>query len=630
MRLNLTCFYRQMKKSFVIVFCLILTGALLLLTGCGGSKPSTYSISGRIVDLEENGISGVSIVLTGGYTGTATTGEDGSWSAGGLKGTVTVTPVHDDWVFSPLSREVNKAAQDVDFTGNPVDETTTYTLTVQVEGNGTVTPAPGAHEYEEGTIVNLEATAGEGYEFSHWTGDVADTQNSVTTVTMDADKTVTAVFTEIPVPTYTLTIQVEGNGSVIPTAGTHDYDEGTVVNLSANPDFDFRFVKWVVGVEEYEDSSINIEINSNLTVTAVFRAKVTAVAGGIQHSMALLSDNTVMSWGSNNFGQLGDGTEDDSGTPVAVSSATGLNYVSILAAGWRHSLALSDPQTAWTWGYNYYGQLGDGTTVNRSEPVQISGLPAGTILAISGGMGHTVVLLADGTVWAWGDNQYGQLGDGTTDNSSEPVQVTVPAGKEIIAVSAGGYHNLAVAGDGTVWAWGQNSNGQLGTGSYDDSSVPVEIATLSEEGIIAVAGGGQHSLALSGTGEVWGWGQNWDGQAGGSGTTKSTPVIISGLNGVEAIDAGLDHSIALLSDNTVVTWGRNEYGQLGDGDAPGSSNTPVAVTGLANTTAVYAGQYHNLALTADGAVWAWGRNDGGQLGDGTTNNSSIPLPVEDL
>ncbi|MBE0447207.1 MAG: S-layer homology domain-containing protein [Actinobacteria bacterium] len=291
------------------------------------------------------------------------------------------------------------------------------------------------------------------------------------------------------------------------------------------------------------------------------------------------------------------------------------------SAGYLHSLALKPDGTVWAWGDNGQGQLGDGTTTDKHTPVPVSG-PSG-ITAITAGDDHSLALKSDGTVWAWGRNSRGQLGDGTTTRSLTPVPVSGLS--EVIAVAAGADHSLALKPDGTVWAWGSNYFGELGNETMTRSLTPVPVSGLSE--VIAVAAGDFYSLALKSDGTIWAWGYNASGQLGdGTTTYRSTPAQISELSGITAIAAGSGHSLALKSDGTVWAWGRNSRGQLGDGTTT-RSFTPVPVSGLSEVIAVAAGIDHSLALKSDGTVWAWGYNASGQLGDGTTINYT-PVKVD--
>ncbi|MBS4008594.1 MAG: Ig-like domain-containing protein [Clostridium sp.] len=295
-----------------------------------------------------------------------------------------------------------------------------------------------------------------------------------------------------------------------------------------------------------------------------------------------------------------------------------------ISGGASHSLALRGDGTVWAWGWNEQGQLGDRTTISRFAPARVFGLSS--IASVSAGGIHSLALRIDGTVWAWGDNSVGQLGDGSTTRRLEPVQVSGPA--NIIAVAAGHHHSLALRNDGTVWAWGNNFSGQLGDGSTTRRLEPVQVSGLTN--IIAVAAGYHHSLALRNDGVVLAWGNNSSGQLGdGSTAQRNTPVEVSGLGNAKFITAGKSHSLALRSDDTVSAWGNNSSGQLGDGTTARRLE-PIQVSSLTNITTISAGWHHSLALRNDGTVWTWGWNGNGQLGDGTRSNRHTPVQVSVL
>jgi alpha-tubulin suppressor-like RCC1 family protein len=297
----------------------------------------------------------------------------------------------------------------------------------------------------------------------------------------------------------------------------------------------------------------------------------------------------------------------------AVTGASGLGAV---AAGETHSLLLRPDGTAWSWGANGNGQLGDGTTSQRTLPA-IIGLTG--IRALAGGAAHSVALTWDGRVRAWGHNGSGQVGDGSTTQRPLPTLVALT---DVIAVAAGQYHTLAVRTDGTVWAWGANSYGQLGDGTTTQRNAPVQVPNLT--GIVAVAGGNTHSLALGSDGRIWGWGANGSGQVGdGTTTQRLLPTLVSGISTATQVVAGAMHSLALLPDGTVRSWGSNASGQLGDGTTT-QRTAPVAVQGLASVVRMAGRQTHSLAVKSDGSVWAWGGNGNGQIGDGTTTQRVLP------
>jgi len=367
--------------------------------------------------------------------------------------------------------------------------------------------------------------------------------------------------------------------------------------------------------------------NSSLPVPVVgLSGRVMAIAAGDYFTLALMADGTVMAWGSNYYGQFGNGSYNNSSVPVAVTALGGT--VKAIAAGWAHSVALMTDGTVKAWGDNYYGQLGNGSYNESSTPTAVSGLD-GVVTAIAAGDTHTVALLTDGTMRTWGDNYYGQLGNGEDGSDSyTPVAVTGLAGT-VAAIAAGDYHTVAIMVDGTVKAWGDNGSGQFGDGSYNSSSLPVTTVGLGGAAKFIEAGN-YFTVALLTDGTVKAWGDNSSGQLGnGTYNISSTPVPVTGLDAaVTSIASGAAHSVALLENGTVKAWGNNSVSQLGNA---GSSNAPLTVSGLGGTvSAIAAGFYHNVALFADGTVKSWGYNAHGQLGNGTNVDSATPVNVSAL
>jgi alpha-tubulin suppressor-like RCC1 family protein len=270
------------------------------------------------------------------------------------------------------------------------------------------------------------------------------------------------------------------------------------------------------------------------------------------------------------------------------------------------------------WGANGHGQLGDGTTTDRHIPVAVSGLAHG-VRAIVAGEALTCALMAAGAVKCWGYNRYGELGDGTTADRHRPVTVTgLP---RVTAIAVGYLHACALTTEGGLKCWGYNRYGQLGDGTTINRDVPVDVAGLAH-GVVAITAGGGHSCALTSRGGVVCWGSNYVGELGdGTTTRRLTPVFVAGLGrGIAAIAAGGEaHGCALRTGGSVECWGHNGWGQLGDGtttDRP----APVGVSGLARVRAIAAGGFgHSCALTRAGKVLCWGRNTSGQLGDGSTD-----------
>jgi len=353
------------------------------------------------------------------------------------------------------------------------------------------------------------------------------------------------------------------------------------------------------------------------------------LAGGGYHSLLLDPRGEVWAWGANPFGQLGSGAY--SAERERFETVPDFSGVNSLAAGYYHSLALKSDGTVWAWGADFLGQLGNGETIHlpgmpplpdfgSPEPVQT--LELSNAVAVAAGGFHSLALQGSGTVWAWGANWYGQLGDGTTNQQDAPIIVSGLS--DVRALAGGGYHSLALKNDGTVWAWGRNDFSQLGNDATEQSSQPVPVHGLS--GVAAIAGGLWHSLALKADGTVWGWGRADSDQLGEvTAATLQRPGPIGGLSNVVALAAGVSHSLALRSDGTVWTWGGNDSGQLGDGTTYNRS-IPAPVEGVSNVLAVAAGNRFSLALSDDGAVWSWGDNNAGQLGDGvpvTVTNEAL-------
>jgi alpha-tubulin suppressor-like RCC1 family protein len=358
-------------------------------------------------------------------------------------------------------------------------------------------------------------------------------------------------------------------------------------------------------------------------------------------------------------------THDSAGVDTPALPVTGVSApaaaltappVIAVAGGYYHALAALGDGTVAAWGVNRDGQGGtyDGDSCVREHPCllaprPVAGLPP--VVAVAGGGDHNLALAADGTVWAWGANYSGQLGIPSVDRYGTATPTQVTGLTDVIAITAGYEHSLALRADGTVWAWGVNTDGTLGTTSADQcgrisnpyacAKSPAQIAGLTSVAAIT-AGHGYHSLALRDDGTVWAWGRGTEGQLGAVPNAvcdllacARTPVQVPGLTGVTALAAGEYHSLAVRGDGSVWAWGTNVDGELGDGTiAPyyigcGCRPTPAPVTGLTGATAVAAGSYHSAARTADGAIWAWGANFAGQLGGGSTD-SATPVRVPGL
>jgi alpha-tubulin suppressor-like RCC1 family protein len=361
-------------------------------------------------------------------------------------------------------------------------------------------------------------------------------------------------------------------------------------------------------------------------------------SGAVLESGSSLPSREVFGWGDNDSGQVGvgsvgGGTETGITEPTPVDAPVGTSFSSV-AAGGSSTVGLTATGRVYSWGSDAVGQLGDDSTAGTTAPVPVD-VPAETVTAVAAGSSHSLALTSTGAVYAWGANLFGQLGDGTTRSSDTPVAVAAPAGVTFTAVAAGGDHSLALSSAGTVYAWGANTHGQLGDGTTRSSDTPVAVAAPAGVTFTAVAAGTGHSLALTPGGQVYAWGFDASGQLGdGTETDSMTPVEVSIPSGttITSIAAGGSHSLALSDSGLVFAWGSDVFGQLATplvDSLPVNSDVPVQPTGLPPTTAfvsIAAGQYSSYAVTAVGVAWVWGGDVYGQLGDGTPGIDAV-LPA---
>src|SRR5688572_29030358 len=357
-----------------------------------------------------------------------------------------------------------------------------------------------------------------------------------------------------------------------------------------------------------------------LLAAAVAHAATPSVSAGNTHSLALHADGTVRAWGDDSAGALGLDRSLASSTPMIVNGLTGVVAV---AAGDAHTLALRSDGTVWAWGDNVGGQLGDGSTASRSTPARIEGLTG--VAEIAAGSVHSVARKQDGTVWTWGANYVGQLGD-ERNGLALPGPVAGMTG--VTAIFAGRETTFAIRTDGSAWGWGRNDDGQLGDGTqtelYQGRSMPRPVAGLTN--VTQVASGLTHTLALRSDGTVWAFGDNTDGNIGdGTTTRRIVPVRVPGVSGIVAIGAGR-HSAALRNDGTVLAWGANGYGQMGDGTFTEQRFTPIVMPGLTNVASIAVTYLHAAVVKTDGSVWAWGHNGLGQVGEGSVEERTLAVP----
>lgn len=374
------------------------------------------------------------------------------------------------------------------------------------------------------------------------------------------------------------------------------------------------------------------------------------LACGSQHTVALRIDGQVWTWGNNTSGQLGDNSGNQSNVPVQVKGLSNTGFLTnaiAVAAGAEHSLAILCDGSIVAWGSNSSGQLGNGTNNPGLYPVLVKGLPAGVgAFSIAAGDLHSIAVLEDGTVWAWGENSDGQLGTNSTTGTLTAVQVHGVGDVDFLSnafeVAAGAAHNLVLMKDGTVRAFGKSNRGQTGNGFMGGNELtPIKVQGVGQAGflsnVISLDGGNSHSIAVLSDGSVKAWGDNRNGQLG-DGTTmdKPVPIHVPGLSKVRSAAAGHEFSIVVLRDGTSRAWGNNSSGQLGNNTKGNSLSTPVIVHGIANVDsltdaiAVAAGKEFSAVILdggTSGVYCATGNNLSGQLGDNTLISKSFPVHI---
>lgn len=352
-----------------------------------------------------------------------------------------------------------------------------------------------------------------------------------------------------------------------------------------------------------------------LTIIMVMLASQTALAKGDVfatisvgnwYSVAIKADGSLWAWGSNTFGQLGDGTNDDKNTPVKI-----MDNVSAVSAGGFHTMAIKTDGSLWAWGRNISAQLGDSSNENKKAPVKIMD----DVLAVSAGGEHTVAIKTDGSLWTWGDNGDGQLGDGTNDYKSKPTKVM----DDVTFISAGGSHTMAIKTDSSLWAWGWNINGQLGDGSINASNTPIKIM----DDVSIVSAGFAYTMAIKKDNSLWAW-ASYTGQIISTANPYSK-VPLKVMDDVSNVSTGSGYSMIIKTDGSLWTWGKNDNGQLGDGT---NDDKDVIVKIMDDVSAV-SGDYHTVAVKTDGSLWSWGSNEKGELGDGTNDNKNAPVRIMD-
>jgi alpha-tubulin suppressor-like RCC1 family protein len=342
--------------------------------------------------------------------------------------------------------------------------------------------------------------------------------------------------------------------------------------------------------------------------TAIFAQCWQSPGGGGLQMCALRTDGSLWAWGWNAFGQLGDGTNTDRNIPTRIGAANDWKSVSM----GTHTVALKTDGSLWAWGQNNKGQLGDGTNIDKNSPIRIG--TANDWQSISVGLIHnTFAIKTDGSLWAWGWNDRGQLGDGTNTDKSIPTRIGTA--NDWKSISAGSFCTVALKTDGSIWAWGLNDKGQLGDGTNTDKSIPTRIGTANDWKSISLSD--SHVVALKTDGSLWAWGANPFGQLGdGTTTNKNIPTQIGTANDWQIVSAGYWHNAAIKTDGSLWAWGQNLFGQFGNGTDT-DKKIPTRIGSANDWQIISAGRANTSAIKTDGSLWISGDNQDGQLGDGT-------------
>ena len=342
------------------------------------------------------------------------------------------------------------------------------------------------------------------------------------------------------------------------------------------------------------------------------------ISAGRGHSCSL-NDGRAACWGSNDQGQLGDGSSEMHPSPAPVAGDFSFSQIS---GGWNHTCGLTTTNEVYCWGANASGQLGDGTTQLRTAPVRINS--AVSFRLVRAGREHSCGLSNSRTVFCWGANGDGQLGDGSRLRRNSPVMVDLPG--NVADLSVGWNHSCALTTDGVAWCWGKNDAGQLGEGSNLSRANPAKAAFYAP--FVSITAGGSHSCGVAATGEAYCWGRNNAGQLG-SGTTvnASTPHAVSVATTFSTITAGAAFTCARGRDFSAWCWGQNNYGQVGDGTSSNLRSTPVRVSGLSRVVSLNTGGAHACAANERDETFCWGNNVDGQIGRSDRESASSPVRI---
>ena len=373
------------------------------------------------------------------------------------------------------------------------------------------------------------------------------------------------------------------------------------------------------------DGELSTKTTGKLIITATIpeglsSPDIVSIAAGEKCLLALKEDGSLWMWEKHIFCLLSKNTIPRRDFPIHVGTSDDWGKIS---AGKEHYLAIKTDGSLWTWGDNNYGQLGNSTNINSANiPICISSTSYWETVAA--GENYSIAIKQDGSMWAWGCNSYGQLGDGTNTNRNTPVRIGEENDWKMVA--AGSQHSVALKADGSLWAWGSNNYGQLGNNDDIDCVFPVRIGSDTDWASVSV--GGYHTIAIKNDGSLWAWGNNNTGQLGDNTTiNRSTPTNIHKRNEWATVSAGYDYSIAVTKDGNLWAWGANDNGQLGDGTYT-TRYIPICIAKQNNWSAVLAGKGSTIVMRTDSSIWAWGKDIKYLYYDGTSIDCIAPVKIE--
>lgn len=636
-------------------------------TGCTGTLTGNTFTTDAMTANCEVVVSFIANTTSTTYTVTATAGSGGSISPAsvnvnsGESTVLTVTPDSGYGIANVTASGCSGTLAGATYTTAPITAhcavaatfvPNSYTVTATSNAGGGV--APGRVSVSHGASTSLTLTPEANYTLAHVTGCNGSLSGmTYTTGPITSNCTVTATFAAI---TFTVTGNAGAGGSITP--GSVTVIQGASTTLTITPD-----TGYTLGTVTPTDCTGTLAGNTfttgpiatNCTVAATFVPNVYTLTADASSGGSITPASVNVTHGETTtltvtpdtgFGIASITATGCSGTlagnvyttaPLTADCTLSANFAPVstttlaasIAAGGSHTCALTNANTVQCWGNNFFGELGNGTTTRSNIPVNVSGL-TGTIASIVAGAQHSCALTTTGTVQCWGYNTYGQLGNRSNTSASTPVAVIGLSGT-VTALVAGSYHTCALLVAGTVQCWGYNAAGQLGNGSIQNVNVAGAVSGLNGTAL-AIAAGSNHTCARLDSGAAFCWGGNSTGQLGnGTMINSSTPVAVLGLNGrATQLITGANHTCALTSTGATQCWGNNVHGQLGNGTTT-NSTAPVTVAGLsASATTLGAGNTHTCAFTVAGTVECWGGNNNGQLGNGTTANSTVPGVITGL